>query len=131
MWYLSFVLYFFIRSLRASEPSQLLINLCFGYLGIYVMYIISYYSTSIPDLCVAAGALVQYFMLVTFLVMVAEAVNLFMKLVLVFASIQRYVLKVTIVAWSKSTYTTTSNHSVSMMYKAHLSIFSQYSHSSL
>ena len=67
------------------------------------MYIVSYYSTSIPGLCVAAGALVQYFMLATFLVMAAEAVNLFMKLVLVFASIRRYVLKVTIVAWSKST----------------------------
>ncbi len=29
----------FYRKLRSSEPSQLLIILCFGYLGIYVMYI--------------------------------------------------------------------------------------------
>ena len=65
------------------------------------MYIIAFYSTAISELCVLAGALVQYFMLATFLIMAAEAINLFMKLVLVFAKVERYVVKVTITVWGE------------------------------
>jgi len=91
-----------IRKLRSSEAGQLLIQLCFGFLGIYVMFIVAFYTTSVTALCVISGALVQYFLLATFLVMAGESINLYMKLVVVLgAKIESYVLKVAIVAWSK------------------------------
>ena len=44
----------------------------------------------------------QYFLLATFLVIAGESVNLYMRLVVVLgAKIERYVLKVAIVAWGK------------------------------
>ena len=44
----------------------------------------------------------QYFLLATFLIMAGESVNLYLKLVVVLgAKIERYVLKVAIVAWGK------------------------------
>ena len=54
------------------------------------------------ELCVAAGALVHYFLLVTFFVMAAEAIHLYIHLVLVIGfHIHHYVLKSMLVAWSK------------------------------
>lgn len=89
------------RKLRSSEPSQLLILLCFGYLGIYIMFIISFYATVTPALCVLSGAILHYFMLATFILMAAEAINLFLKLVIVFSTVEFYVAKAAIIAWSK------------------------------
>ena len=64
------------------------------------MFIVSFYSTTVTTLCVISGALVQYFLLATFLIMAGESVNLYLKLVVVLgAKIERYVLKVAIVAW--------------------------------
>ena len=66
------------------------------------MFIVSFYSTTVTTLCVISGALVQYFLLATFLIMAGESVNLYLKLVVVLgAKIERYVLKVAIVAWGK------------------------------
>ena len=66
------------------------------------MFIVSFYSTTVTILCVISGALVQYFLLATFLIMAGESVNLYMRLVVVLgAKIERYVLKVAIVAWGK------------------------------
>ncbi len=92
---------FLCRKLRSSEPSQLLILLCFGYLGIYVMYIVAFYSTAVPALCVVSGALLHYFMLATFIIMAAEAINLFVKLVIVFSKIEKCVTKAAITAWGR------------------------------
>ena len=91
-----------LRKLRSSEAGQLLIQLCVGFLGIYVMFIVAFYSTPVTTLCVISGALVQYFILATFLIMAGESINLYMKLVVVLgAKIESYVLKVAIVAWGK------------------------------
>ena len=52
--------------------------------------------------CAVSAAVLQYFFLVTFMVMAAEAVNLYMKLVVVLgASIRHFVIKAAIVAWSE------------------------------
>ena len=48
------------------------------------------------------AALLQYFFLVSFMAMAAEAVNLYMKLVVVLGSnISYYALKAAIVCWGK------------------------------
>ena len=55
------------------------------------MFIVAFYSTTVTILCVISGALVQYFLLATFL---------YLKLVVVLgARIESYALKVAIVAW--------------------------------
>ena len=53
-------------------------------------------------MCVVLSTLIQYFMLVTFMSMLAESVNLYMKLVVVLGSqINYYVIKAYIVVWRK------------------------------
>ena len=48
------------------------------------------------------AALLQYFFLVSFMAMAAEAINLYVKLVMVLGSrISYYVLKAAIVCWGK------------------------------
>ena len=66
------------------------------------MFIVAFYTTTVTALCVISGALVQYFLLATFLIMAGESINLYMKLVVVLgAGIESYALKVAIVAWGK------------------------------
>lgn len=94
----------FYRKLRASVPGKLLLNLCFALIGLYSMFIMAYHSTTVIPLCAVAGGLLHYFMLVMFAVMAAEAINLYIKLVVVLGwhAVQRhYVLKATLVCWSK------------------------------
>jgi hypothetical protein len=92
--------YLYSKKLRKSDHGQLLLNLCFSLLGIYIFYILGVHTTSVGPLCAIVGALLQYFMLVTFFSMAAEAINLYMKLVVVLGKgIRRYVLKVILVSW--------------------------------
>ena len=98
------------RKLRTSEAGQLLMHLSFGLLGIYVMFIICFLMADdkVPDaLCAIAGGLLHYFLLVTFFLMAAEAINLYTKLVIVLGvpSVikNRYVLKAGLISWSKCT----------------------------
>ena len=73
------------------------------------MYIVSYHFSSfidtVPEVCATAGALLHYFLLVAFSMMAVEAINLFMKLVIVLGIPQwlenRYVLKAGLIAWSE------------------------------
>ena len=92
----------FIRKLRLSNHGQLLFNLCFALLGLYISFIFSIHSSSVPALCAIVSIMLQYFMLVVFMVMAAEAINLYMKLVVVLGhSISHYVIKVTVICWGK------------------------------
>ena len=91
------------RKLRTSDHGQLLLNLCFALMGLYITFIFAVHSRDVPGLCAVTGAVLQYFFLVTFMVMAAEAINLYMNLVIVLGrKINRFVLKATIVSWSKS-----------------------------
>ena len=92
---------FFCRKLRSSQPSQLLVNLCFGFLGIYMAYILALHATAVSGLCVLAGVLVHYFLLATFLIMAADAILIFCKLIFVFVTIRRYVLIAAVISWCK------------------------------
>ena len=90
----------FHRSLRSKDQGQLLLMLCFALLGLYIVFIVAGYVSKVAQLCVIISGLVQYFMLVTFLAMLAEAINLYMKLVVVLGSqISHYVVKAYIVCW--------------------------------
>ena len=70
-----------------------------------LMFSIAYFVNSaddeIPEMCVVTETLVLYSGLVLVLLMCAEAVNMFVKIVIVFTTINNYVLKASIVAWSK------------------------------
>ena len=75
-------------------------NLCFALLGLYIVFILALHGTAVPGLCAVFSALLQYFLLVTFFVMAAEALNLYIKLVIVLGKgIQKYVIKATLVSW--------------------------------
>ena len=88
------------RKLRQSEHGQLLLNLCFGLLGLYLLFIVAIHSTAVTALCMLVSALLQYFFLVSFMAMAVEAIHLYMKLVLVLGSvIPHYPLKATITCW--------------------------------
>ena len=92
----------FLRNLRLSDHGQLLLNLCVALLGLYISFIFSILSSSVPPLCAIVSIALHYFMLVVFMVMAAEAVNLYMKLVIVFGQcISHYVIKVTVICWGK------------------------------
>ena len=80
--------------MRTSEHGQLLINLCFALMGLYITFIFAVHSRTVIGLCAVSAAVLQYFFLVTFMLMAAEAINLYMKLVVVLGSnIPHYVLK--------------------------------------
>ena len=90
------------RRLRSSPHGQLLINLCLALVGLYAMFICAIHSTPIPSLCAVVAALLQYFFLVTFMIMAAEAIDLYMKLVVVLGQgLQNYVLKASLISWRK------------------------------
>ena len=92
----------FYRKLRTSDHGQLLLNLCFALIGLYITFIFAVHSRDVPVLCAVTGAVLQYFFLVTFMVMAAVAINLYMNLVIILGQkISHFVLKATIASWSK------------------------------
>ena len=78
-------------------------NLCFALLGLYLTFFLAAQGSKITTfVCAMVGALLHYFLLVVFFVMAAEAVDLFIKLVIVLGStIQNYFRKAVIIAWSE------------------------------
>lgn len=94
---------FLFSKLRKSDANKLLINLCFALLGLYLTFFLAAQGNKISTfLCAVVGALLHYFLLVVFFIMAAEAIDLFIKLVIVLGStIQHYLTKAVIIAWSK------------------------------
>ena len=77
-------------------------NLCFALLGVYFFFIFALHGTAVPSLCAVFSAFLHYFLLVTFMAMAAEALNLYIKLVIVLGKgIQNYVWKAVMVSWSE------------------------------
>lgn len=89
--------------MRQSEASQLLLNLSFGLLGLYVIFIVATQGTKVTEPgCAVVGFFVHYFLLVVFFAMGAEAVDLFMKLVIVLGpKIEKFTIKTIVVSWSE------------------------------
>ena len=77
-------------------------NLCLALLGLYFFFILAIHSTAVTGFCMLVASLLQYFFLVSFMAMAVEAINLYIKLVVVLGSkISYYVLKAAIVCWGK------------------------------
>ena len=90
------------RKLRSSVHGQLLINLCVALLGLYITFLLAGQVTSVKGLCGFISALLHYFMLVFFGWTAAEAVNLYIKLVIVLGdTIENFVLKAALIVWCK------------------------------
>lgn len=88
------------RKLRKTEHGKMLLNLCFSLLGLYISFILAIHGTPVPALCAVISIILQYFLLVTFFVMASEAVNLYMKLVIVLGKgISRFFYKATLLSW--------------------------------
>lgn len=69
------------------------------------MFILAIHSKDVSVLCAIVAILLQYFFLVTFMLMGAEAINLYLKLVIVLGgTIEHYVLKAAVICWSKIFY---------------------------
>ena len=66
-----------------SDHGQLLLNLCFALMSLYIVFIFAVHSRTIPGLCVTTAVVLQYFFLTTFMIMDAESINLYMNLVIV------------------------------------------------
>ena len=71
-------------------------------MGLYITFIFAVHSRTVPGLCVFTAAVLQYFFLVTFMIMAAEAINLYMNLVIVLGKkVHHFVLKAMILSWGK------------------------------
>ena len=93
------------RNLRKKEHEQILINLCFALMGIYLVFILGANAAPVPVLCGISAALLQYFMLVFFLWTSVEAFQLYRKLVKVLGVKQIPVIKISLAVWCKLTIT--------------------------
>ena len=71
------------RKLCTSDYCQLLINLCLALTGLYIVFIFAEHSEYVPGLCALTAASLQYFFLATFMVMAAEAINMYRSLVII------------------------------------------------
>ena len=93
------------RNLRKKEHEQILINLCFALMGMYLVFILGAHAAPIPVLCGISAALLQYFMLVFFSWTAVEAFFLYRKLVKVLGvrEIRWLVLKIGLIVWGTFT----------------------------
>ena len=89
------------RSLRKKEHEQILINICFALMGMYLAFILGANTASSPVLCGISAALLQYFMLVFFSWTAAETFYLYRKSVTVLGvkEISCLVLKIGLIVW--------------------------------
>ena len=105
------ILYFTsFRKLRSSVNGQLLVNLCFAMLGLFVVFIISAQKQNglTTAGCGFFAAVLHYFLLAYFFFTAAEALFLYFKLVKVFMGqsffIRNYISIAMLLAWSKCSY---------------------------
>ena len=71
-------------------------------MGLYITFVFAIHSRKVTGLCAFVAAVLQYFFLVTFMSMAAEAINLYIKLVVVLGvKIEKFVLKAVIVTWGE------------------------------
>ncbi|PIK59108.1 putative G-protein coupled receptor [Apostichopus japonicus] len=67
-----------IKKLRSKQPQQILINLCFALLGLYLSFLIGINRANLEVVCIMFGALIHYFCLATVAWMCVEAMNMYL-----------------------------------------------------
>ena len=97
-----------IRKLRTSDVGQMLLNVCFALLGLYVAFLISTSAESLAEtkpgrkVCGFFSALLHYFMLAYFLWTAAESLFLFVKLFKIHhGRMTTYIYVAMAICWSK------------------------------
>lgn len=81
----------------------MVLNICAALCGHYITVLVNIkIIESIPIMCFIIDILQKYFVIVLVFLVAAEAVNMFLKVVLVFKTIEKFALKASLVAWSKS-----------------------------
>ena len=98
---------FHTRDLRSTEhkqghQGQLVINVSFALLGLYIVFILSDHVTSVRPFCGLSAALLQFFILAYFAWTAVEGLLLLIKVVLPFHMFGKYfILKASLFAWCK------------------------------
>ena len=91
------------RKLRTSDAGQMVLNISVALVCHHTALSLQIFESShrIVPLCFVARLFQDYFALVYMFLITAEAVNMFLKVVLVFKKIDHFPLKASLVAWSK------------------------------
>lgn len=94
----------YCRKLRMSVHGQVLINLSLSLMGLYIFFLTGAHLTYVPVLCGISSALLHYFMLVFFGWTTAEAILLYVKLVIIIGTHKiesRFILKAALATWRR------------------------------
>ncbi|XP_071961264.1 adhesion G-protein coupled receptor G6-like [Antedon mediterranea] len=87
-------------NLRGKRPQRILFNLCFSLLLLYTTFVIGIGLTSCPNCCIVVAILLHYFVLTTLFWMLVEAVNMYLKFVVIFYEETRsFMLKSAVLGW--------------------------------
>lgn len=101
--HLSCLISFRFRKFRSQRPKQILINLCFALLGLYLSFLIGIDRVNLKIGCTIFGALIHFFCLASVAWMCVEAVNMYLLFVKIFDSgVSRFMLKSMAAAWGKT-----------------------------
>ena len=93
--------YYYYRKLRTSDAGQMVLNMSVALICHYTTLSLVYLDSYLKHpLCFVIRMLTDYFVLVYGFLIAAEAVNVFVKVVLVFEKINHFPLKASLVAWS-------------------------------
>ncbi|XP_019854609.1 PREDICTED: adhesion G-protein coupled receptor G2-like [Amphimedon queenslandica] len=92
------VFYLYNKDLRISNHCHMLLNLCFAFIGLYLSFVTSIHARNINSFCALSGFMLQFFFLVCLSLMSAEAIDLYLNIV-INSSIKFFHLKVTLVSW--------------------------------
>ena len=94
------------RKLRERDHSKLRIQLSIALICLLVVFAAGVNRTEIEPVCVTVGAVLHYFLLVTWMWMGAESLLLFQKLVIVFVNTSKqYLITLSIICWGKLLHT--------------------------
>ena len=94
--------YIIYRKLRKRDVSKFHIQLSIALFCMLIVFVTGIDQTQVYGGCVTVSALLQYFTLVMWMWMAAEAVFMFQKLVIVFIQVTtRYIIAVSLVCWCK------------------------------
>ena len=97
-----FVFMLMTRKLYSKQPQQIMINLCFALLGLYLVFVLGIDRRHPTALCVIVGFVIHYFLLVSMAWMLVEGVNMYLLFVKVYnVSVSNFMLKASLCAWGK------------------------------
>ncbi|XP_033109223.1 adhesion G-protein coupled receptor G6-like [Anneissia japonica] len=92
--------FMYFKHLRGKRPQRILINLCFSLLFLYLTFVIGIELTSCQNCCIVVAIMLHYFVLTSLSWMLVEAINMYLKFVLIFyEEIRCFMLKSALLGW--------------------------------